>query len=508
MHQGQESAGHSTSPFRERRRKGGPRGVSNVSQAPARRQHVVPQRVSAPVQRCPACNAAGGAVGHQPDDRLRFAVVATARHVGGEMSERRVAERTLVNAARGLTLLAVEAYSVGLAAGLAVMQPLRMAAFVGDNTLAAEPRALLLRVALCCAAIAVLYGCLLWRRRGADRLWDTARRLAPALLAAAVPPLFNWRIWGGRDLHFLALAGAVVLGLRGLVLVAQSSPPCGASRPPWLRLPSGDWGGARTALRRPLVLVCLGAVAYTLYFAYHTIVHHRIGLSTSFDLGIEDNLLWNIVHGGPFFKSSPFSGTGASLFAYHAPWLAYALAPIYALHQSPETLLAIQAALVGAAAVPLFLWARAHLGDAPAALVSFCYLLSPAVHGPNLYDFHYPVLAPFFLWLTLWAVESRHRGIAGGAFVLCLATREDVAASVAVLGLYFLLSGRRVKAGAAISTVATAYFAITKFVAMPMARDLSLWVGGPVARRRALLLRGDRDDRGQPRLCAGHAPRC
>jgi uncharacterized membrane protein len=372
---------------------------------------------------------------------------------------------------RGLLLLVGEAQSVGIGLGLLVLGPASLARFVTTNTVSTEARELLLVVAASAAAAGLLAAGLLWRTRGAGALWDVGRRLAPALLAALVPPLFDWRAWEGRDLHFLATAAAFVLGVRGLVRVACAAPSLGLAR----------WPTPVVRPRALLAAVAVAALAYALYFGHHTIVRHRNLDSQSFDLGLEANALWNIVHGGPFLKSSPFSGPTGSLVGYHAIFLAYVLAPLYALHQSPETLLALQALLAGAAALPLFVWSRRHAGEGPAALLAFAYLLYPALHGANLYDFHYLVLAPFFLWLTLCLLEDRHDRTAAVSGLLCLLLREDVAASLVVVGLYFVLSGRRPRAGAIVAVVSAAYFGAVKFALMPAAQPdpafLYAWAG-------------------------------
>ena len=133
-------------------------------------------------------------------------------------------------------------------------------------------------------------------------------------------------------------------------------------------------------------------------------LHHRSLLTSSFDLGLEDNLLWNVVHGGPFAKMSPLFGPVGSHFGFHATPFAYFIAPFYALYQHAEALLVFQAVMVGLAALPLYLFAARHIGRWPACLVALAYLLYPPVHGANLYDFHYPPLGVFFLWLTLYLV--------------------------------------------------------------------------------------------------------
>jgi hypothetical protein len=199
---------------------------------------------------------------------------------------------------RALAWLLAEALSVGLAAGLVGLGPAARARFVTANALPAEARSLLLGVALCFCGGALLAGGLAWKRRGATALLGVSRRLAPTLLAVLVPPLLDWRAWEGRDLHFLVLAGTLVVGIRGLGRVARSAPPLGAA--PWLRASAGRVGAALrrlpAAARRPVLVVALAALGYALYFGHHTIVHHRNGSRTA-STWASENALWNIVHG-------------------------------------------------------------------------------------------------------------------------------------------------------------------------------------------------------------------
>lgn len=359
-----------------------------------------------------------------------------------------------------LALIAAQAFSLGLAAGFLAIGPDLTARFITANDLPGEARHLLMKLAGGAALAAVLGAVLLWRRSGAHRLWGAAWRSSPLLLSGLIPALFNWRAWVGRDLQFLLLAAALALASEALFRASLASTPFGVGR---------GWGRRRVALAtlRPLPLVCLAALAYAAYFSYHTIAFHRNVFSRSFDLGLEANAVWNAAHGGAFLKSSPFSGPQGSLLGHHAVFFAYAIAPLYALHGHPETLLALQAALIGAAPIFLFLWGRRHLDERWAGLAVGCYFLYPPLHGANLYGFHYQSLAPFFLWLTMWAVEARRDRLAVLGVLATLALREDVAASLIVIGLYFLASGERPKAGALIAGVGAVYFAVLKFVIMP-----------------------------------------
>jgi hypothetical protein len=201
---------------------------------------------------------------------------------------------------------------------------------------------------------------------------------------------------------------------------------------------------------------------------------HRNGLTMAFDLGIFDNLHWNLIHGGGFFETHTGMGPeGGSHFGRHATFFAYLIAPIYAIREGPETLLVIQAFLLGFAAVPLFAFARHHISAPASALIAFAYLLYPPLHGSNLYDFHFLTLTPLFAFLLAWAIERGRTWEIAAAVALALSVREDAAFIVAVLGAWQLLSRRNARLGVVLIAAGGLYFAAMKFVLMPM------FIGGP-----------------------------
>ena len=176
-----------------------------------------------------------------------------------------------------------------------------------------------------------------------------------------------------------------------------------------------------------------------------------------------------MLHGIGFFRSTPFSGPTGSHFGNHATFFAYVIAPFYALAQGAGTLLFIQSLMIGVAAIPLFLFARRHVGDWAACLIAVCYLLYPPNHGANLYEFHYIPLGAFFLWTALYLFESHRDRLGIATIIVALSVREDIGgASVAVLGAYLLISGQRPKLGLVIAIVGAVDFCLLKLVFMPL----------------------------------------
>lgn len=338
------------------------------------------------------------------------------------------------------------------------------------NQIPSEERRALLLWMIGGASFAVAAGSMflmLAKRKPAVRLTRFAWQASPLLLAGFLPVLFHWQIWVARELTFGVLAC-----LMGVLFYACLTRSVDAG----LGQDREVWEAARRELSRlasriegfaPPLIVGAAALFYTLYFSYYTILYHRSVLTMSFDLGLENNLLWNLVNGGPFMKTSPPFGPHGSHFGFHATLFSYVIGAFYFFHQRPETLLVLQAALIGGAAIPLYLFARARIGRWAASLLSVLYVLYPPVHGSNLYDFHYLPLGVFFLWLTLWLIDSGRYWWGALAVVLTLSVREDVAADLAIMGAFLIVVGRKPRAGLVVTLVAGVYFLLMKMAVMP-----------------------------------------
>jgi uncharacterized membrane protein len=308
-------------------------------------------------------------------------------------------------------------------------------------------------------------------RSSAKRLRGTGARLCPLLPAALASLLLDPGTFSrARLVHLVGCALLAALALACLRARALAEPlelerRLAARLGPLL-------APARALARRrglPLLVVVVAAAGYAAWFSRVTLEAHWNGHTRSYDLAIFDNLMWNVVHGGEFLVSTPAGGGEFSHFGRHATLLAYALAPFYALHQSAATLLVLQAVLLGFAAVPLFGFARHHLGPWTACGLALAYLLYPPLHGSNLYDFHFLTIAPFFVLCVAHALETRSRAWLVLSVLLALACREDVPLAVAVLGAHHVLAQRRSVAGLALAGLGVAWFLAMKFVLMPLA---------------------------------------
>ena len=374
----------------------------------------------------------------------------------------------------GTGVLASAGFSAGLCAWELAAGPV-LAEFVEGNGPERAPGFAALRLGLVGAVIVLLatFAALAVRRTlSGDSIWRLARRLSPAVLLGLLPIMLHWRLWqGNREVVFLLLGLLLVFGAQKLLEVALSTRPV-FSRP----APITRWLADGAAVRRwctrfaPFLLVVLASAVYSVYFSYYTVVHHRNVLSSSLDLGLEENVIWNALHSGALFRTTPYGGPTGNLLGEHAAYLSYVIAPIYGIHQSAETILILQSVLIGTAAIPLYLVARQYLGPWLSCLVGVLYVFYPPLHGSNLYDFHYPPLAPFFLWFTLYFVLTR-RTVATVIFaILSLSVREDVSFGMMVLGSFLVITNRRARAGVYLAAAGVIYFVAMKLVIMPLQR--------------------------------------
>ncbi len=358
-----------------------------------------------------------------------------------------------------------------------------VATYLTQNTLAAGPRKSLLIWMGLGAVFAVASSAVtlwLWGRRPSDgqadeqkpllvRLDNLGHRISPVALLAFLPMLLNWRAWRDRDVDFLILVLVFGFVASWCVRLAIGAPRVfGARAGQWTSWIQGALLRGRSRVERAaLGIVLLGSTGYAVFFSFVTIRYHRNLHSTSFDLALEENILWNIIHGFKFFRSSPFSGSTGSHFGNHATFFSYLIAPFYAIYQHAETLLVIQAVLMGAAAIPLFFFARRNIGSWAACAVALTYLLYPPLHGAALYDFHYLPLGPVFLWSSLYFLETRQNRWAALFIILTLSVREDVAVGLGIVGAYLVLSGRRPKAGILVGAIGALTFVTLKMIVMP-----------------------------------------
>ncbi|MCW2909340.1 MAG: hypothetical protein JWL68_4129 [Actinomycetia bacterium] len=193
------------------------------------------------------------------------------------------------------------------------------------------------------------------------------------------------------------------------------------------------------------MLAALAGAGYSVYCLarYHTF-HYN-----AYDLVIFDQAVRSYAHFRPGISviKGVHNGFGPDFSVLGDHWspILASLAPLYWLHDNPQTLLVAQSVLFALAIPPLWVFTRRALGGGPQAtaaayLVSLAYGLSWPVAEAARAGFHEVAFAPV---LTAVALERLQAGRVRGALIALgalLLVKEDMGLLVAGIGAALALS--------------------------------------------------------------------
>ena len=188
--------------------------------------------------------------------------------------------------------------------------------------------------------------------------------------------------------------------------------------------------------------------------------------STSRDIGVYLQMLWNTGHGRPF--QTTLLESNRIHLAEHVALLLPVLSPLYALRPDPRWLFVVQTVVLALGAAPVYLLARRLLGGIllPTFFVAG-YLLMPTV-TEVAYDAFYPVIwaALPIGFATYFLLTDRVRpGIA--LALLSIPIEEEAGLAVVGLGLLLALRrGHRVL-GVCLAAVALLWLGLMAMMVMP-----------------------------------------
>jgi len=169
-------------------------------------------------------------------------------------------------------------------------------------------------------------------------------------------------------------------------------------------------------------------VIYIIIFGVVTSLRHYNFQTQAWDLGIFDQVVWNIANGNGMSTTLEFV---QNHFAVHMSPILYLLAPGYMLFPSPYFLLILQTLALALGAWPLYLLAKSRF-------IAIIYLLYPSLHWINWFDFH-PIafLVPAFL-AAFYFAEKRRWGLMSLFLILAASAQEDAILVVAFFGIYLI----------------------------------------------------------------------
>ena len=200
----------------------------------------------------------------------------------------------------------------------------------------------------------------------------------------------------------------------------------------------------------PEIILLAEILTYSIVFSYLTALKFQAFGMYAWDLGVYHQAIHTTVTSGDFFFSTvelPYTQTvvpkGTQFAVHFSPFL-FLLLPFYALYQSPITLFVIKSVAIAVGAIPVYLLSKKELGSSILGLAfSTAYLLLPALHGINWYDFQPHAFLPTFLLFTLLYMERKQTKFALFFLTLALSTIEIAPFLGIGIGLSSLVLNRK-----------------------------------------------------------------
>lgn len=205
----------------------------------------------------------------------------------------------------------------------------------------------------------------------------------------------------------------------------------------------------------PHLAVAVLIAAYALRFSLLSVAVYDGYGSPGFDMGIFDQGIWLLSR----FHAPFVTVMGRDLFGDHTSFILVLLVPIYWVLPYAQVLLVVQACLIAAAGVPIYLLARRRLESTvlATALVGV-YLLNPALQNGNLEQFHPECFLVLGIALAIYAAVEWKPSLLLVAVACALLVKEDSALLVAPLGVWVAFRRNR-RWGVGIVAACGAYMA-------------------------------------------------
>ncbi len=175
--------------------------------------------------------------------------------------------------------------------------------------------------------------------------------------------------------------------------------------------------------------------------SYLSVMKHHAFMTTAWDLGIYEQVIWSTATSGKplWYTVEVIINPSCNFFGIHfAPFL-FLVVPVYAIFQTTETLLILQATFISLSAIPLYKLVYHQRGSCKQALIfAAIYLAYPPLHGVALFDFHVQAFLPFLFFFAFYFFKREQWGKFLLFIILSLMVIEFVPLIVMFFGLYGL----------------------------------------------------------------------
>jgi len=198
--------------------------------------------------------------------------------------------------------------------------------------------------------------------------------------------------------------------------------------------------------RNPIGILFVIVLLQASILSYLSIMKHYAFMTTAWDLGIYEQVIWSTVNTGRIFWYTVEIVINPScnfLGIHFSPFL-FLVLPAYAISQTTETLLTLQAFFLALGAVPLYKLVAYERGSYKQALVfASIYLAYPPVVGVALFDFHVQAFLPFLFFSAFYYFRKEEWGKYFFFIILSLMNIEFVPLIVIFFGFYGLWTNKK-----------------------------------------------------------------
>jgi uncharacterized membrane protein len=217
-------------------------------------------------------------------------------------------------------------------------------------------------------------------------------------------------------------------------------------------------------------IVYAGTALYVAIFVAAAVIAYLAYDVARLDLGDMVQAIWSTSH-GHFLEVTDGSGRQVSRLAGHAdPFLAL-LVPLWWAWPSPMMLVVLQVVAVSAGALPVYWLGRKHLrSEFASACFVFAFLLYPATQCNAIGvgdSFHSVSIAIPLILFAIWFLDEERLVLFAAFALLAASTKEEIAASVGCLGLWYALRHKRWGVGLSIFGVGVTVSLINFLVIIP-----------------------------------------
>lgn len=218
--------------------------------------------------------------------------------------------------------------------------------------------------------------------------------------------------------------------------------------------------------RRARSIVIAAVIVFTVAAIIRAVAMYRAFGFPGHDLCVFTQSFWTSLHGRLFWNTEEYY-PGCSRFGKQFCPIIFLLVPFFRYAPHCATIFALDALALGLGGLVVYGLARGALGGFAAACFALAYLMHPGISYQALVPYYFMHYAPLFLLLALYFFARKRLGAFVVALLLACSTREDIAITTCVFGVYAFLRGRRA-AWVSIPIVGSVlWFAVAVWVVIP-----------------------------------------